>query len=439
MNSASTFGEALLRIAPTEIHIPTRLGLFFPDKAAALGKLMAIHGQRTPITVRKSGKGTDQLWTLVTGMHRLNGAIAEGLDFVFALERIGGTAADALDEEASENLDRRDQPPLERAIFIHATCEAAKARLAAMHGTDNQRVIAGRARQNSAADTMSAARWAKVKLGEIRADQALQEESDDARDTMSLAYGWQESVAEAFGRDVRSIRRALTLYRLVIEPFPDFTQALSDHPIVGNNAAQLKALADIKDEKQRRTVIEALLADSELSADEARVQAGIDHAGAQATPLAHQKFYNQIEGGWQRLNLGQRRQFIPNIAAMMHTPELKRELRDQLNKELGVSPAAQALAAQPSGEAGQLKPAVMIRASVKPDYIVSLEDGTRHRNLTNHLNRIGMTPAEYRQRWSLPRDYPMLAPNYTMARRKAWRDRVNAARAAMKQETADAR
>ena len=71
MSAAPTFGEQLLRLAPSDIHIPERLGLFFPDKAAALGRLMAIHGQRTPITVRKSAKGIEQPWTLVTGMHRL--------------------------------------------------------------------------------------------------------------------------------------------------------------------------------------------------------------------------------------------------------------------------------------------------------------------------------------------------------------------------------
>ena len=192
MNSAPTFGEALLRLAPAEIHIPERLGLYFPDKAAALGRLMEVHGQRTPITVRKSAAKIEQPWTLVVGMHRLNGAILKELPFVFALERIGGKAADAKDEEASENLDRRDQPPLEKAIFIHAVCEAAKERLGLDGSVSEQKRLA------------SKARWDRVRSGEIRVDQALQEESDDAADTMSAAYGWEESVAEAFGRDPRA-------------------------------------------------------------------------------------------------------------------------------------------------------------------------------------------------------------------------------------------
>lgn len=324
MSAAPTFGEALLRLAPDQIHIPTRLGLYFPDKAAALGKLMAIHGQRTPITVRASAKKiaeAGQPWTLVTGMHRLNGAMLEGLEVV-ALQRLGGSAADALDEEASENLDRREQPPLERAIFIFATCEAAKARLGAQPGLSGTRSLAAKAR------------WDRVKAGELRAEEALQAESDDASDTMSLAYGWEESVAEAFGRDKRTIQRALKLYRLIVEPFPDLIQQLSDHPVVGNNAAQLKAIADVKDEAQRRAVIEQLLANTELSADDARVQAGIDRAAGPA-PMPYQKHFDAITGGWSRLNITQQRQFIPNIAAMLTSDDLKRRLRDQLNEELG--------------------------------------------------------------------------------------------------------
>ena len=320
MSGASTFGEALLRIAPADIHIPQRLGLYFPDKAAALGRLMAIHGQRTPVTVRKSGAKVEQPWTLVVGMHRLNGALIEELPHVFALERLGGSAADALDEEASENLDRRDQPPLEKAIFVHATCEAARSRL----GDVTQQKLAAKAR------------WNRVKEGGIWAAQALQEETSDASDTMSLAYGWVDSAAEAFGRDKRTIHRALKLYRLVIEPFPELTQALSDHPVVGNNAAQLKAIADVQDEGLRRAVIEQLLGDPELSADDARVQIGLNRpSGPDATLLPHQKFCNQIEGGWGRLSLAQQRTFLPSIAAMVRTPELKRALRDRLNEELG--------------------------------------------------------------------------------------------------------
>ena len=58
-------------------------------------------------------------------------------------------------------------------------------------------------------------------------------------------------------------------------------------------------------------------------------------------------------------------------------------------------------------------PAVSIRASVKPDYIVCLEDGKKYKTLKRHLRvAYGLTPDEYRAKWGLPSDYPMVAPNY---------------------------
>jgi predicted transcriptional regulator len=65
------------------------------------------------------------------------------------------------------------------------------------------------------------------------------------------------------------------------------------------------------------------------------------------------------------------------------------------------------------------EPAVSIRASVKPDYIVCLEDGRKLKMLKRHLmNAYGMTPDQYRERWGLSADYPMVAPNYAERRRK---------------------
>ncbi|MCB2048099.1 MAG: MucR family transcriptional regulator [Novosphingobium sp.] len=65
------------------------------------------------------------------------------------------------------------------------------------------------------------------------------------------------------------------------------------------------------------------------------------------------------------------------------------------------------------------EPPVSIRASVKPDYIVCLEDGKKLKMLKRHLmTHYGMTPEQYRQRWNLPSDYPMVAPNYAEKRRE---------------------
>ena len=65
----------------------------------------------------------------------------------------------------------------------------------------------------------------------------------------------------------------------------------------------------------------------------------------------------------------------------------------------------------------ELKPAVPVKKSVTPDYIVCLEDGKRCKMLKRHLMAsFGLTPDEYRAKWSLPSDYPMVAPNYARAR-----------------------
>lgn len=64
------------------------------------------------------------------------------------------------------------------------------------------------------------------------------------------------------------------------------------------------------------------------------------------------------------------------------------------------------------------EPAVSIRASIRPDYIVCLEDGKKLKMLKRHLmTHYQMTPDQYRAKWNLPADYPMVAPNYAEQRR----------------------
>jgi predicted transcriptional regulator len=63
------------------------------------------------------------------------------------------------------------------------------------------------------------------------------------------------------------------------------------------------------------------------------------------------------------------------------------------------------------------KPAVPIKKSVTPDSIVCLEDGRQFKSLKRHLmSQYGLTPDEYRAKWNLPADYPMVAPNYAATR-----------------------
>ncbi|WP_086733742.1 hypothetical protein [Erythrobacter colymbi] len=319
----------VLELSPIDIEIPERIGFLHEDKAAALGRLMAVDGQRDPIKVtrnlpKKSIEGIvaegKKAWRLVTGMHRLTGAAMEGIT-VFAIE-VKGKPEDLADLEASENLHRRPLGPIERAKFTAALVTAAQERIARAHGDLDQYQRGAKAR------------WDRVRHGEEGAEAALRDETEDACAKIAQAYSWEESVGEALGMSRRTIHNDLALYRLVIEPFPDLAERLAKHPVVGENGSQLKALTQLKDEGVRRRVIEALLADPEIGVEDAKIAAGAEAFAAKVEPVAHMKFVFAVESNWKRLTIPQQREQLPRIAAML-TPEMKRALRDRLNEELG--------------------------------------------------------------------------------------------------------
>jgi len=71
----------------------------------------------------------------------------------------------------------------------------------------------------------------------------------------------------------------------------------------------------------------------------------------------------------------------------------------------------------------ELKPAVPVRKSVAADYIICLEDGKKFKSLKRHLRtHYNLSPEEYREKWSLPADYPMVAPNYSATRSRLAKD-----------------
>src|SRR3954467_1084046 len=97
-----------------------------------------------------------------------------------------------------------------------------------------------------------------------------------------------------------------------------------------------------------------------------------------------------------------------NSVAVNDLPNLIQNVHSALT---GIS--GKAAAAEPKPE-----PKVSIRSSIKPDYIVCLEDGKRLKMLKRHLmTHYSMTPDQYRQKWGLSSDYPMVAPNYAEQRR----------------------
>ena len=68
-------------------------------------------------------------------------------------------------------------------------------------------------------------------------------------------------------------------------------------------------------------------------------------------------------------------------------------------------------------EVAPKEPAVPLKRSITPDYLICLEDGRKFKSLKRHLRtKYNMSPEEYRAKWGLPKDYPMVAPNYAKAR-----------------------
>lgn len=98
-----------------------------------------------------------------------------------------------------------------------------------------------------------------------------------------------------------------------------------------------------------------------------------------------------------------------NSVAVNDLPTLIQNVHGALTTIAGAASAAEA----------KLEPAVSVRASIKPDYIVCLEDGKKLKMLKRHLmTHYNMTPDDYRRKWGLNADYPMVAPNYAEQRRK---------------------
>ncbi len=97
-----------------------------------------------------------------------------------------------------------------------------------------------------------------------------------------------------------------------------------------------------------------------------------------------------------------------NTVVASDLPALIREVHDALNRASSHEPVA---------DSEELKPAIPVKRSVTPDYIICLEDGKRFKSLKRHLRtHYKLSPEEYRSKWKLPNDYPMVAPNYAAAR-----------------------
>jgi len=90
--------------------------------------------------------------------------------------------------------------------------------------------------------------------------------------------------------------------------------------------------------------------------------------------------------------------------------------RAELPALIGSVHAALSVASAPAAAKGELTPPVSINKTIRPDYIISLEDGRQYRSLKRHLTARGLSPEQYRAKWGLRPEYPMVAPSYSKAR-----------------------
>jgi predicted transcriptional regulator len=135
---------------------------------------------------------------------------------------------------------------------------------------------------------------------------------------------------------------------------------------------------------------------------------------------------HRISKGGQRMSdrADRLRELVSDVAAAYFSnsrvaPTEIAGILDQIAASLGAI-GEQPLGAAPKSESaneGEPRPtAAQIRDSVKPDGIVSFEDGRSYKTLRRHITSLGMTPAQYLQKWGLPPDYPMVAPNLSAVR-----------------------
>jgi predicted transcriptional regulator len=97
-----------------------------------------------------------------------------------------------------------------------------------------------------------------------------------------------------------------------------------------------------------------------------------------------------------------------NSVPATELPNLIRSIHQSVST-LGTAPVAEATA-EPQ------KPAVPVKKSITDDYLISLEDGRKLKSMKRYLAGLGMTPQQYREKWGLPHDYPMVAPAYAAHR-----------------------
>ena len=219
----------IVRVRIADVRLGERLRPVDPVWAQALGQVMAVEGQKTPIEIcRLPGKPG---FLLVAGGHRLSGAALVGMETLDA-RVVSADAIERRQRELSENIWRKGLDPIDRAAFVAELIELRKV-AAGIDPNKDGRVVSAQAR------------WSET----------LKADADDASVTMTLAFGWADGVADNLGFSRKTIYRDLELHRGLR---PDVAAQLRGHPLA-TNATQLRALAGLHEDEQR--ALAALIVD----------------------------------------------------------------------------------------------------------------------------------------------------------------------------------
>lgn len=326
--------DQVLELEPDAIDASGRIGFFYPEKAEAYAALIKQDGQRTPITVRRNGSRAKQPWTLVAGRHRHAACAIAGIKVRALVAK--GDDAELRAVQASENLDRRDLAPLERAMFVAAVADAAKERLRVLHGGKSQQQIAaeiGASERRGILPQRSTDRAGKVQFTPVEKADA---EAEGAADALSQAYSWRDTAAEACGLSIDALKRSLRIFRIIVEPNRDLMDGLKDHPVAENASALLAICAKGNNPANVRAILEWLIAHPQAkTADDALVALKLmPSRGGSSTPATGDtKFLNGLQSNLQRFSLNGHRRAVSIIVNEM-PPSALIDLRDAITARL---------------------------------------------------------------------------------------------------------
>lgn len=328
--SAAPVVGQVLELDPSDIDETGRIGLFFPEKAEAYAVLFARDGQHTPIFVRRNGNRAKQPWSLVAGLHRNRGCKIAGLKVRAKVVEGDDDTLKAV--QASENLDRRDVAPLERAMLVAATAEAAKRRAYALHGVDNDKALAAKAK--AAGVKMTAAE--RADQVQFTAVEKADAEAVFAGDILSAAYSWSAATAAACGMGVESLKRSLRIFRIIVEPNRDLMDAIKDHAVAQNASALLAICGEGRNPANVRKVIEWLIANpAAKTADEALVALEMmpSRGGKPSAATGDSKLIDRLQFNFQRLSLNGHRRAVAVIVKEL-PPSALLALREAITARL---------------------------------------------------------------------------------------------------------